>query len=272
MTSALLAFAGIGFLVGFRHAFEPDHLAAVSTFATRSRGWRGAAGLGVAWGIGHTVSVGAVALCLVGLGVQLPPPVFRSFELLVAALLIGLGVATLLADRRAHRAALDPAQAAAHAGASAHQHPVPLRHARGAFGFGVAHGLAGSGAVIVLLVAAATTPRAQALYLAAFGLGTIGGMSVVSLLVGGIAGAAAGRGTAWIRAVRLAAAIVSIVVGTLLGASVLHGVHFSSKTTSPVGVTRKTYVSFRSSRPLCVATSTRSPSVRTCTMPKTVFS
>lgn len=221
MTPALLAFAGIGFLVGFRHAFEPDHLAAVSTFATRSRGWRGAAGLGVAWGLGHTASVGAVALLIIGLGVRLPAHVFSAFELLVAALLIGLGVATLLADRRAHRAALDPAHTAAHDAASAHHHPVPLRNARGAFGFGIAHGLAGSGAVIVLLVAAATTHRAQALYLAAFGLGTIGGMSVVSLLVGGVAGAAAARGTAWVRLVRVAAAITSIVVGTLLGASVL---------------------------------------------------
>lgn len=226
MTAALLAFAGVGFLVGFRHAFEPDHLAAVSALAARHRGWRASAGLGVAWGMGHTASVGLVALLIIGLGVQLPATLFRLFELLVAALLVGLGAATLVAERRARQAA-GPGPAAPAPRPSAGVTPAPspatgaARSSRGAFGFGVAHGLAGSGAVIVLLVAAASTRQAQALYLAAFGVGTVAGMSVVAWLVGGITGAAADRGAPWLRVVRLAAAMVSIVVGGVLGASVL---------------------------------------------------
>src|SRR6266542_241927 len=60
----------VGGVLGVRHAFEPDHLAAVSTLATRpaARLWS-AARLGLVWGLGHTVTVGAVALLIIALGV-----------------------------------------------------------------------------------------------------------------------------------------------------------------------------------------------------------
>src|SRR6058998_3357439 len=74
----------VGGLLGFRHAFEPDHLAAVSTLATRptSRLWR-ADRLGLVWGLGHTVTVGAVALLLIALGIRLPDRFWPAAELLV---------------------------------------------------------------------------------------------------------------------------------------------------------------------------------------------
>src|SRR5437762_7153992 len=50
----LLALAGLGLLLGFRHAFEPDHLAAVSTLATRQGRLLDACRLGLAWALGHT--------------------------------------------------------------------------------------------------------------------------------------------------------------------------------------------------------------------------
>src|SRR5438445_746317 len=56
----LLALAGLGLLLGFRHAFEPDHLAAVSTLATRQGRLLDACRLGLAWALGHTASVGVV--------------------------------------------------------------------------------------------------------------------------------------------------------------------------------------------------------------------
>jgi len=61
MSPNVFAVAGIGLLLGLRHAFEPDHLAAVSTLATRPspRLWS-AARLGLVWGLGHTATVGIV--------------------------------------------------------------------------------------------------------------------------------------------------------------------------------------------------------------------
>lgn len=91
--------------------------------------------------------------------------------------------------------------------------------------FGLAHGLAGSGAVIVLLVAAATSLRAQFGYLVAFGVGTIVGMSIVSGVTGALTGAmaagATARGARWALRLRVGAALASAVVGVMLGWSVM---------------------------------------------------
>jgi apolipoprotein N-acyltransferase len=75
--------------------------------------------------------------------------------------------------------------------------------------------------VIVLLVAAATSVREQFTYLLAFGLGTVGGMCVVSLLVSGLAGLAVTRSRQWAMGIRVFAATTSMVVGVMLGWSVL---------------------------------------------------
>jgi hypothetical protein len=223
MISGLLAFIGIGFLIGFRHAFEADHLAAVSMLATRERGWLTSARLGLAWGVGHTGAVAVVALLIIVLGIRVPESMFSMFELLVAAMLIVLGVSTLVAEARRHRRVLGEAHAHAHHDHVAHVHPERIRNVRGALGFGLAHGLAGSGAVIVLLVAAATSVREQFTYLLAFGLGTVGGMCVVSLLVSGLAGMAVTRSKHWAMSIRVLAATASMVVGVMLGWSVLMG-------------------------------------------------
>jgi uncharacterized protein YebE (UPF0316 family) len=218
-----VAFIGIGFLVGFRHAFEPDHLAAVSMLATRERGLRSAAMLGLSWGAGHTASVAVVTMVIAVLGIRMPPAIAALFELVVAAMLIFLGVSTLIAEARRHRRGLGDAHAHAHSAHIAHQHPDRMRSARGAFTFGIAHGLAGSGAMIVLLVAAASTIQAQLTYLLAFGIGTIGGMSVVSLLVSGLAGLAVAKSRHWATSIRVLAAMASTVVGVMLGWSVMMG-------------------------------------------------
>ncbi len=223
MISGLFAFIGIGFLIGFRHAFEADHLAAVSMLATRERGWVTSARLGLAWGAGHTGAVAAVALLIIVLGIRVPESMFSMFELLVAAMLIILGVSTLVAEARRHRRVLGDAHAHAHHDHVAHVHPERIRNMRSALGFGLAHGLAGSGAVIVLLVAAATSVREQFTYLFAFGVGTVGGMCIVSLLVSGLAGMAVTRSKHWAMSIRVVAATASAVVGVMLGWSVLTG-------------------------------------------------
>src|SRR5258705_1054879 len=93
MTPSIVAVLAIGGLLGLRHAFEPDHLAAVSTLATRPGGRRlwSAARLGLVWGLGHTVTVGAVALLIIALGVQLPDPFLPAPEPLVAGVLVRPG-------------------------------------------------------------------------------------------------------------------------------------------------------------------------------------
>jgi hypothetical protein len=83
--------------------------------------------------------------------------------------------------------------------------------------------MAGSGAVVVLLVAAASSREAQFGYLLAFGVGTVAGMSIVSFLTGAVSGLAAARNAALARTIRLGAAVASSLVGLLLGWSVVQG-------------------------------------------------
>lgn len=223
MNLGLLSIVGVGFLVGFRHAFEPDHLAAVTTLATRHRGLSHAARLGVAWGAGHTASVALVAVVLILLGVHVPEAFFRTAELGVATLLVVLGVSTLVAEARRHRRALGAPHAHAHAAHAPHSHDPAIRTVARSLWFGVAHGMAGSGAVVVLLVAAASSREAQFGYLLAFGVGTVAGMSIVSLLTGAVSGLAAARSASLARTIRVGAGLASAIVGVLLGWSVVQG-------------------------------------------------
>lgn len=204
--SELLTLSGAGFLLGFRHAFEADHLAAVSTLATKEAGWRGALRLGTAWGVGHTLAVAAAAAAVLLLDLQLPAPLHRGAEMLVALLLIALGAWTLHRERRP---------------VAEHDHAPPLRGSGQSFGFGLVHGLAGSGSIVVLLAATAGSDGERVASLLPFGVGTILGMLLVSLAVVQLAGAASGHGGRWARGVRILAALASIGIGAWLGAETL---------------------------------------------------
>jgi len=91
VTTSLSALAGLGLVLGLRHAFEPDHLAAVSTLATRQGRLLDACRLGLAWALGHTVSVGVVVGAIILFGLTLPARFAPAADFLVALLLFGLG-------------------------------------------------------------------------------------------------------------------------------------------------------------------------------------
>src|SRR5947209_10402274 len=82
MHTSFFALAGLGLLLGFRHAFEPDHLAAVSTLATRQGKLLDACRLGVAWAVGHSLSVGGVVGAIMLFGLQLPRRLWPPAHLL----------------------------------------------------------------------------------------------------------------------------------------------------------------------------------------------
>src|SRR5258705_11625261 len=90
MVPDILLVLGVGGLLGFRHAFEPDHLAAVSTLASRQGSLWSAARLGLAWGVGHTAAVGAIAGLVVALGVRGPAALWPTAELVVAGVALAV--------------------------------------------------------------------------------------------------------------------------------------------------------------------------------------
>jgi len=230
MTPSIVAVLAIGGLLGFRHAFEPDHLAAVSTLASRpgSRLWS-AARLGLIWGLGHTATVGLVALLIIVLGVQIPARFWPAAELLVAGLLVLLGLTVIwrYVRGRWHMHVHDHTAAAPHFHLHSHTHDQTHGHAhavvdaRRSLGFGIAHGLAGSGAIAALLVAAVPDAGSRVAYFAAFGAGTVVGMLAVSLTLSLLVRAAAERGARWATMLHVGAAVASVVAGVALAQQVI---------------------------------------------------
>ena len=217
--------------MGLRHAFEPDHLAAVSTLSTRPGGRRlwSAARLGLIWGLGHTVTVGVVALLIIALGVRLPARFWPAAELLVAGLLILLGMLVIWRYVRgrwhmhahAHTAAAPHFHLHSHAADLSHGHAHATGDARRSLGFGIAHGLAGSGAIAALLVAAVPDTMSRLVYFAAFSGGTIVGMLGVSLTLSVLVRFATERGARWATVLHVGAAVGSVVAGVVLAQQVI---------------------------------------------------
>jgi ABC-type nickel/cobalt efflux system permease component RcnA len=228
MTPTLAAVTGIGLVLGFRHAFEPDHLAAVSTLATRQGSLGAAVRLGLAWAVGHTASVGVVVLGIVAFNLRLPESLWPVADLLVGILLVGLGGSVLWRYLRgrwhlhAHSHTPDGGlhlHLHSHAHGMSHAHTHNVADVRRSLGFGLLHGLAGSAAILLLLVAAAPTRASQLAYFLAFGLGTMGGMLTVSLTLASLVRTAALRGERLAMVLHLGSATASVVVGVMLAAS-----------------------------------------------------
>jgi high-affinity nickel-transport protein len=163
----------LGFVLGIRHAADPDHVAAVAALVARHRRPSIAAWIGAAWGVGHSLTIVLVGGVLVAMRIVVPPSFTIGAELLVAAILITLGIANLRSLRSGATAS----------GPHAASHCLGSTGLR-AFGIGVAHGLGGSAAVALLALAAMPTPAAAVVYLAVFGAGTVGGMVALSFGLG----------------------------------------------------------------------------------------
>src|SRR5213596_3137424 len=227
MNTSFFALAGLGLLLGFRHAFEPDHLAAVSTLATRQGKLLDACRLGVAWAVGHSLSVGVVVGAIMLFGLQLPRRLWPAADFLVGLLLIGLGASVLVRYVRGrwhlHVHAHDGGphlHLHSHAHDAAHAHAHPQGDARRSLVFGLLHGLAGSAAILVLLVAAAPTRVAQVAYFVAFAIGTMIGMLVVSVSLASVVRLASTRGARWATLLHVGSAAASVAVGLLLAGRV----------------------------------------------------
>jgi high-affinity nickel-transport protein len=185
----LMTSSGLGSLLGMRHAFEPDHLAAVSTLVSRERSGIRAALLGVCWGLGHTLSLVVVGALLVVLRAEMPPAVSDLFELLVAFMLVALGFRAIV--QAARQGAEGPTRVHrhgrlvhSHAGVPAHVHIGVWTLARRPLLIGAVHGLAGSGALTALVLATLPTTTARLAYMALFGLGSTVSMATLSGLLG----------------------------------------------------------------------------------------
>jgi ABC-type nickel/cobalt efflux system permease component RcnA len=189
-----IAALGLAVALGLRHSTDPDHLVAVSTLIAggRRRGARAAARLGGAWGAGHALTLVAFGLPVLLLRAYLPERVLQLAEAAIGVVIVFLGIQLLRRWRRGayhfhlHDHGGPPhTHVHGHAGTSLHEHPhAPARTAFGSFLIGCLHGLGGSGAVSILLVASVPGQGAAIAALALFAIGTAISMAALSAGLG----------------------------------------------------------------------------------------
>jgi hypothetical protein len=185
-----LTILGLGFLLGVRHALDADHLAAVSTLASQHSDLRTSGLIGLCWGVGHTAVLLIVGTVVLWLGVTIPQQVSAMLEFGVGAVLVWLGVSlgiALLRDQW-HFHAHDHEGAAhrhlhSHVEHVHHDHPHWLSVSVRPTLVGIAHGLAGSAALMLIILSTVETLAQGLLYIVVFGLGSIIGMMVLGMLI-----------------------------------------------------------------------------------------
>jgi ABC-type nickel/cobalt efflux system permease component RcnA len=210
----LVSLLFLGFLLGIRHATDPDHVIAIATIVSRQRNLRGSAMIGAVWGLGHTLTVLVVGGAIILFGIVIPPRLGLAMEFGVGIMLILLGVLTLSGMggvirqvASLVRGSPNPTDQVHAHGDYVHRHPgsaggeehghrednTPLARLDARFGglrlyqwlrplaVGIVHGLAGSAAVALLVLTLVRDPAWAIAYLLLFGAGTIGGMMVITL-------------------------------------------------------------------------------------------
>jgi ABC-type nickel/cobalt efflux system permease component RcnA len=244
----LLSIVAIGFFLGMRHATDPDHVIAVTTIVSQQRSAGRAALIGAFWGLGHTVTIFAVGSAIILFNLVIPPRIGLGMELSVGLMLILLGGWNL-------RNFLEelPLKPITETGPMVHSHPHqhgdlihthehkhlgvehshPERDAsvaqldkrfgnKGAYQLlrpllvGIVHGLAGSAAVTLLILASIRNAYWAIAYLVVFGVGTIAGMMLITMSIASTFRFFGNRFENLNRRFGLAAGLVSLCFGVFL--------------------------------------------------------
>jgi ABC-type nickel/cobalt efflux system permease component RcnA len=201
MEGALAALI-LGLLLGLKHATDADHVVAVSTIVSEYRNaWRGI-WIGASWGLGHTTPLlvlGIVILLLKERVAEAYEDVAPFLEFGVGIMLVLLGLQVFWNFRRRgihvheHEHEEDP-----HRHLHTHEMPsAPESHHSffqpgkpffrlKSYVVGVVHGLAGSAAVmlVVLTTDVVSSFVVGLFYLILFGVGTVLSMGLLTLLMG----------------------------------------------------------------------------------------
>ncbi len=216
----LLTSMAFGLFLGMEHALDADHVVAVSAIVSESRSLFRSLLIGIVWGIGHTATLLVVGLFLLFFGITPPPWVAFSAEFLVGIILILLGVQILWKYNRKrthahfHRHGDEVhIHFHSHEVTDAHTHEHHGPRMRKPLFVGLAHGVAGSAALMLVVLSKIQSPFVGVFYILAFGLGSILGMLVISVFIGLPFLLTVGRFQRFHAGARLAAGFLSIVLG-----------------------------------------------------------
>ncbi len=180
------AILGLGLLLGMKHALDADHVVAVSTIVTENRRlWRSSL-IGAFWGLGHTLTLLLVGIAILIFKLSISEELALGFEFAVGVMLVILGllVARKMVRERWH---LHPHEHEGQTHLHWHSHKDTTDHSHAhlkkSFLVGMVHGLAGSAALMLLVLATIKSAWQGILYILVFGLGSIGGMIFITTAI-----------------------------------------------------------------------------------------
>jgi ABC-type nickel/cobalt efflux system permease component RcnA len=244
----VLSFAAIlflGFLLGMRHATDPDHVVAITTIVTKQEGMAKAGLIGALWGLGHAFTIFVVGTIIILFQVTISPRIGLFMELAVAAMLILLGVLNLTGTLRWLQERFTPSAevsgdartfgdgrsgtpSCASAGSTQPRsvalkrwpHRLPqtlgLYNVLRPLAIGIVHGLAGSAAVALLVMTTIRDPWWAITYLFLFGIGTIAGMMIITAAIAMPLAFTTRRFSGWNRGMAVASGLLSLGFGLFL--------------------------------------------------------
>lgn len=176
-----------GFLLGVKHALDADHVVAVTTIVSRSNSLLRSAVVGLSWGMGHTITLFVVGFAVLVLKVTIPDKLALSMEFLVGVLLVLLGTPIIrqLVSGNSHvhfhrHQEKHHAHSHSHRDTPQHKH----QHLRRPLLIGMVYGLAGSGALTLLVLTTMPSVTQGLVFLLIFGMGSMLGMVLFSGLIG----------------------------------------------------------------------------------------
>jgi ABC-type nickel/cobalt efflux system permease component RcnA len=234
MDSSVTAALTFGFILGLRHALDPDHLVAVSTIVSEHKSVARSSLIGTFWGLGHTASLLAVSILILLLRASIPEHIALWMEIPVALMLVALGVTTTgraIRERgwrihshiHAHEENERPHRHLHVHVKHEHIHQHRLFHlGRRPFVVGLVHGVAGSAAVTLAVLTTIPSVSLGLVYIAVFGIGSIGGMLLMSAMIGLPIAITARRFSIINGGIRLFAGLFSILFGLALAWNLLH--------------------------------------------------
>lgn len=187
----------LGLAIGFGHAFESDHIAAVTTQISKKStttsikqklktGITKSSLLGLFWGIGHTTTLMIMGFIAYYFALDLHNGVFSSFEFLVGLTLLFLGITTIVNKKIIsfrHRHPHQHQDGTLHFDSHDHENH-DHNHNHRSYVIGLIHGLAGSGSIVALTASTLHSIDMIFSFIVIFGLGSIIGMVLVSGLLG----------------------------------------------------------------------------------------
>ena len=187
-----------GLMIGLIHAFEPDHISAVSTqLLVKNKNSSKKIALkevsiisslrGAIWGIGHTSSIILIGLIIAGLSLNIHSNFFVGAELIVGFMLIVLGILTISNKKIFKQKHIHPhshSKGISHTHFHNHKQEHIQNHSHKAFLIGSIHGIAGSGSLVALTASTMVNFETMIYFLILFGIGSTLGMIIVSGIIG----------------------------------------------------------------------------------------